>query len=157
MRIGLAQIIQESNTFVPFKTTLDHFSAQYIRQGEAVLRELDSVKIELTGMLSVLETNNATPIPLIATHGSCGGPLTRECFSTLLRLLVQEIKSAPSLDGLLLALHGSMAAEDQEDCESEILNSVRRLLPEGTPIGVSLDLHAHVTPQMLQKNVFFVG
>ena len=157
MRIGLAQIIQESNTFVPFKTTLDHFSAQYIRQGEAVLRELDSVKIELTGMLSVLETNNATPIPLIATHGSCGGPLTRECFSTLLRLLVQEIKSAPSLDGLLLALHGSMAAEDQEDCESEILNNVRHLLPEGTPIGVSLDLHAHITPQMLQKNVFFVG
>ena len=157
MRIGLAQIIQESNTFVPFKTTLDHFSAQYIRQGEAVVRELDSVKIELTGMLNVLETNNATPIPLIATHGSCGGPLTRECFGTLLELLVKEIKSAHRLDGLLLALHGSMAAEDQEDCESEILNTVRQLLPEETPIGVSLDLHAHITSQMLQKNVFFVG
>ena len=157
MRIGLAQIIQESNTFVPFKTTLDHFSAQYIRQGKDVLKELDSVKIELTGMLNVLEINNATPIPLIATHGSCGGPLTRECFDTLLALLVQEMKSARKLDGLLLALHGSMAAEDQEDCESEILNTVRQLLPEETPIGVSLDLHAHITPQMLQKNVFFVG
>ena len=157
MRIGIAQIIQESNTFVPFKTTLDHFSAQYIRQGKDVLKEVDSVKIELTGMLNVLEINNATPIPLIATHGSCGGPLTRECFDILLTLLVQEIKSARRLDGLLLALHGSMAAEDQEDCESEILNTVRQLLPEETPIGVSLDLHAHITPQMLQKNVFFVG
>ena len=157
MRIGLAQIIQESNTFVPFKTTLDHFSAQYIRQGEDVLKEVDSVKIELTGMLNVLENNNATPIPLLATHGSCGGPLTRECFGTLLEFLVQEIKSAHRLDGLLLALHGSMAAEDQEDCESEILNRVRQLLPKETPIGVSLDLHAHITPQMLQKNVFFVG
>ena len=66
MRIGLAQIIQESNTFVPFKTTLDHFSAQYIRQGEDVLKEVDSVKIELTGMLNVLENNNTTPIPLLA-------------------------------------------------------------------------------------------
>ena len=154
MRVGIAQIIQESNTFVPFKTNLDHFSAQYIRRGKDVLNEIDSVKIELTGMLSVLERNNAAPIPLIATHGSCGGPLTRECFDILLKLLVQEIKSAPRLDGLLLALHGSMAAEDQEDCESEILNNVRHLLPEGTPIGVSLDLHAHITPQMLQKNVF---
>ena len=120
MRIGLAQIIQESNTFVPFKTTLDHFSAQYIRHGKDVLKELDSVNIELTGMLNVLEINDATPIPLIATHGSCGGPLTRECFDILLKLLVQEMKSARKLDGLLLALHGSMAAEDQEDCESEI-------------------------------------
>ena len=100
MRIGLAQIIQESNTFVPFKTTLDHFSAQYIRQGKDVLKKLDSVKIELTGMLDVLEINNATPIPLIATHGSCGGPLTRECFDILLTLLVQEMKSAGKLDGL---------------------------------------------------------
>ena len=157
MRVGIAQIIQESNTFVPFKTNLDHFSAQYIRRGKDVLNEIDSVKIELTGMLSVLERNDAAPIPLIATHGSCGGPLTRECFDILLKLLVQEIKSAPRLDGLLLALHGSMAAEDQEDCESEILNNVRHLLPDGTPIGVSLDLHAHITPEMLQKNVFFVG
>ena len=157
MRIGVAQIIQESNTFVPFKTTLDHFSAQYIRRGKDVLKGVDSVKIELTGMLRVLKRSNATPIPLIATHGSCGGPLTRECCDILLKLLVQEIKSAPRLDGLLLALHGSMAAEDQEDCESEILNRVRQILPEETPIGVSLDLHAHITPQMLQKNVFFVG
>ena len=71
MRVGVAQIIQESNTFVPFKTTLDHFSAQYIRRGEDVLNEVESVKIELTGMLGVLKRNNATPIPLIATHGSC--------------------------------------------------------------------------------------
>ena len=58
MRIGLAQIMHESNSFVPFKTTLDHFSAQYIRQGKDVLKDLDLVKIELTGMLNVLEINN---------------------------------------------------------------------------------------------------
>ena len=139
MRIGLAQIIQESNTFVPFKTTLDHFSAQYIRQGKDVLKELDSVKIELTGMLNVLEINNATPIPLIATHGSCGGPLTRECFDILLTLLVQEMKSAGKLDGLLLALHGSMAAEDQEDCESVLLYTVSQLLQEQKANRVSID------------------
>ena len=34
---------------------------------------------------------------------------------------------------------------------------MRHLLPSGTPIGVSLDLHAHVTPRMLQPEVFFVG
>ena len=115
MRIGLAQIIQESNTFVPFTTNLDHFSAQYIRLGQTVLTEISSVKIELTGMQNILEKNKVIPVPLLATHGSCGGPLTRACFDTLLSLLSKEITSAPKLDGLLLALHGSMVAEDQED------------------------------------------
>ena len=33
MRIALAQIIQESNSFAPTKTTRDHFASQYIRKG----------------------------------------------------------------------------------------------------------------------------
>ena len=55
MRIALAQIIQESNTFVPFSTSIDHFSAQYIRRGEEVFHGLKNTKVELTGMLSSIE------------------------------------------------------------------------------------------------------
>jgi len=157
VRIALAQIIQESNTFVPFSTTLDHFSAQYIRRGYEVFDHLGDAKIELTGMLSVINAAGADPIPLLSTHGSCGGPLTRKCFDTLLDYLKKELSEVLPVDGMLLALHGSMAAEDEEDCESEILENVRELLPENTPIGVSLDLHAHITPRMLQPDVFFVG
>ena len=96
-------------------------------------------------------------MPLLATHGSCGGPLTRQCFDSLIDDLLGALQQAGALDGVLLALHGSMAAEDENDCESEILERVRALLPSGTPIGVSLDLHGHVTPRMLQPDVFFVG
>ena len=120
MRIALAQIIQESNTFVPFATSIDHFSAQYIRRGEEVFHGLKSTKVELTGMLSSIEAAGGTPIPLLATHGSCGGPLTRECLDFLLNSLVHELDKSLPVDGVLLALHGSMAAEDQEDCEKEI-------------------------------------
>ena len=157
MRIALAQIIQESNTFVPFKTTVEHFSAQYIRHGATVFEELGDAKIELTGMLSVLKEVNATPIPLFSTHGSCGGPLTRECFDFLIDGLLSELINSLPVDGILLALHGSMAAEDQEDCENEILEKLREYVPTDIPIDVSLDLHAHVTPKLLKQNVFFVG
>lgn len=157
MRIALAQIIQESNTFVPFQTTREHFAAQYIRTGAAVLDQLGEAKVEITGMLSVLRDAGVEPVPLLATHGSCGGPLTRQCFDSLIDDLLGSLQQAGALDGVLLALHGSMAAEDENDCESEILERVRALLPSGTPIGVSLDLHGHVTPRMLQPGVFFVG
>ena len=157
MRIAIAQIIQESNSFAPFSTTREHFAAQYIRTGASVLQELGDARVEITGMLSVLTEAGAEVAPLLATHGSCGGSLTRDCFDSLLDDLLGELKSAGPVDGVLLALHGSMACDDENDCESEILEKVRALLPEGTPIGVSLDLHGHVTPRMLQPDVFFVG
>ena len=157
MRIAIAQIIQESNSFAPFMTTREHFAAQYIRTGEAVFDELGAGLVEITGMRQVLSDAGAEVIPLLATHGSCGGPLTRDCFNSLLEDLLGELGKAGALDGVLLALHGSMAAEDENDCESETLEKVRTLLPAGTPVGVSLDLHGHVTPRMLQDDVFFVG
>jgi microcystin degradation protein MlrC len=157
MRVALAQIIQEANSFAPFVTTRDHFAAQYIRTGAAVFEELGDARVEITGMHSVLGEAGIEVVPLLATHGSCGGPLTRACFDGLLEDLLGEVQRAGPLDAVLLALHGSMAAEDENDCESEILEKVRALLPAGTPIGVSLDLHGHVTPRMLQDDVFFVG
>ena len=126
MRIALAQIIQESNTFVPFSTTVEHFSAQYIRRGKDVLEGLKNTRVELNGMLSSIKEAGGTPIPLLATHGSCGGPLTRECFDFLLNSLEQELIKSLPLDGVALALHGSMAAEDQEDCEGEIIDRVSK-------------------------------
>ena len=157
MRIAIAQIIQESNSFAPFVTTREHFAAQYIRVGAGVFEELGDVFVEITGMREVLRDAGVEAVPLLATHGSCGGPLTRGCFDSLLDDLLGALDSATPLDGVLLALHGSMAAEDENDCESEILEKVRALLPAGTPVGVSLDLHGHVTPRMLQEDVFFVG
>ena len=157
MRIAIAQIIQESNTFVPFSTTVEHFSAQYIRRGKDVLEGLKNTRVELNGMLSSIKEAGGTPIPLLATHGSCGGPLTRECFDFLLNSLEQELIKSLPLDGVALALHGSMAAEDQEDCEGEIIERVSKCIPSDTPIGVSLDLHAHVTPNLLKPNTFFIG
>lgn len=157
MRVAIAQIIQESNSFAPFMTTRAHFEAQYVRTGPAVLDALGDARVEITGMASVLADAGHETVPLLATHGSCGGPLTRDCFNSLLTDLLGELKRAGPVDGVLLALHGSMACEDEEDCESEILEKVRAALPAGTPIGVSLDLHGHVTPRMLQADVFFVG
>ena len=50
-----------------------------------------------------------------------------------------------------------MCVEDEPDAEGEIIERVARLLPAGTPIGISLDLHGHVTPRMLKPNVFLVA
>ena len=108
-------------------------------------------------MIDVLNANNLEHIPLLATHGSCSGPLTRECFSSILNDLKKVLLDAPKLDGLLLALHGSLSIEDEPDGESEILELIQRIISKNIPIGVSLDLHGHITERMLKKNIFYIG
>ena len=108
-------------------------------------------------MLASIEEAGETPVPLLATHGSYGGPLKRERFDFLLNSLEQELNKTKPLNGILLALHGSMAAEDQKDCEGEIIERVSKCIPSDTTVGVSLDLNAHVTPYLLKPNTFFIG
>ena len=76
---------------------------------------------------------------------------------TLLGELVDRIAQAVPLDGVLLALHGAMTVEDEPDAEGEIIERIRAALPPGTPLGVSLDLHGHITPRMLQPDTFLIG
>jgi microcystin degradation protein MlrC len=157
LRIAIGSLMQETNTLVPFKTTLETFRATYIRRGREVIDGYGAARVEVPGFLSVLRAAGAEAVPLIAAHAMSGGFVTRQAFDTLVDELVERLKAALPVDGVLLALHGAMAIEDEPDGEAEILERVRAALPGHVPIGVSLDLHGHITPRMLQPNVFLIG
>lgn len=157
MRIAIGSLMQETNTFVPFRTTVDTFNAYYLRRDAELLTGFGAARVEIPGFLSVLAEAGATPVPLLAGHGGSNGPVMRETFHVLVNEMVHRLAARLPVDGVLLALHGAMVVEDEPDAEAEILERVRNVLPPGTPIGVSLDLHGHITPRMLQPDVFFVG
>ena len=103
MRVAVAQIIQESNSFVPRGTTMENFQAQYLRKGAAVIDELGSARVEITGMMDVLREANCEIVPLLSTHGFCGGPLSRECFDQLMEMLIAPLRTTSvSVDAICL-------------------------------------------------------
>jgi microcystin degradation protein MlrC len=157
MRVAIGSLMQETNTFVPFRTTVDTFNAYYLRRDSELLTGFGDARVEIPGFLSVLEQAGVTPVPLLAGHGGSNGPVMRETFDVLVSEMVHRLAARRPVDGVLLALHGAMVVEDEPDAEAEILERVRNVLPPGTPIGVSLDLHGHVTRRMLQPDVFYVG
>jgi len=83
--------------------------------------------------------------------------VTRAAFEHIMCDVEARLTQAGAIDAVLLALHGAMCVEDESDAESEIIERVARVLPAGTPIGISLDLHGHITQSMLQPNVFLIG
>jgi microcystin degradation protein MlrC len=157
LRIAIASLMQETNTFSPAPTTLATFDSYYRLYGEEMLGGYGAARVEVPGFLEVLAEAGATPVPLLAAYAAAYGPMTRACFDTLVGDMEARLKAAGAVDGLLLALHGALVVEDQPDGDGEVIARMRRILPAHVSIGVSLDLHGHITPKMLHPNVFHVG
>ena len=157
MRIAVAELKQETNSFVPFTTTVKTFEDQYLHRGEAMLTAFGNARLEVPGALDACREAGATPLPLLATMAMASGTVERASFDILMNEILERLRAALPVDGVFLALHGAMILEDEPDAEAEIVRRVRAELPPGTPITVSLDLHGHITAAMLQPDVAYIG
>jgi len=156
-RIAVGLLMQESNSFSPLPTTVETFESYYVYRGDELLTRYGEAGTEVPGFLSVLATAGAEPVPLLAAYATASGTVTRAAFDTLVGEMEERLRAALPVGGLLLALHGALVVEDQPDGDGEIIARLRRVLPPEVPIGVSLDLHGHLTPLMLQPGVFHIG
>ncbi|MFL5089568.1 MAG: M81 family metallopeptidase, partial [Xanthobacteraceae bacterium] len=68
----------------------------------------------------------------------------------IVKVLVEGVNAAGKLDAVYLDLHGAMVTEHLDDGEGEILRRVREVIGKDLPLVVSLDLHANVTPEMVE-------
>ena len=51
---------------------------------------------------------------------------------------------------VLFGLHGSMVARGYDDCEGDLLARARAIAGKTAIIGAELDMHCHLTDQMVQ-------
>jgi microcystin degradation protein MlrC len=149
MRIAIGQLWQETNTFNPLPTTRADFEAFGVLRGEAVVCEMAATN-ELGGFIQSLRQWPEKPeiVGLVRLPAWPSGPATAATFDWLKHEIIAALTAALPIDGLLLALHGALVAEEHPDVEGEILAAVRRVVGPNVPVVATLDLHAHVTPQM---------
>lgn len=76
------------------------------------------------------------------------GRTTTHAWHALKQEIIDDLKKCGPVDIVLLQLHGAMVAECTDDCEGAITSEIRALCPNAV-IGISLDLHCHITPLML--------
>ena len=158
MKIVTGQIWFEANTFNPIKTTLDDFKHQGLYFGSEVLERLKNVG-EVGGHIAAAQSGpgGVTLIPTVRALAFPGGPVERAAFDYLRDRLLEGISEAGQIDGVLLSLHGAMAAEGVGDCEGDLLGAVRQMVGPDVPIVTSLDLHANITTAMIEAADIIVG
>jgi microcystin degradation protein MlrC len=156
LRIGYGRIFHEANAFSPLVTTREDFERLHYLAGDALadaasLRGVELASFmphaELTGFVQAARAaGNVETVPLVSAFAVPGGPLTRACFDGIVDDLVARIEEALPLDGVYLALHGSMEVEGLAEApEAVVLRRVRAALPPDAKIAVSYDLHGNLS------------
>jgi microcystin degradation protein MlrC len=156
LRIAYGRIFHEANAYSPIPTERPDFERLHDLEGEALARatslrgtELKSFMphAELTGFRQAARlAGGVETIPLASSLAVPGGPLSRPTFDWLLDRLLARLRAAGPLDGVYLALHGSMQVADLDEApEAEILRRVREVVGRAAKIAVSYDLHANLS------------
>jgi len=156
MRVIIAELKQESNTFAPL-TTVEDFNGFHLLFGDEVIEKLHGTNSEIAGFLNILEAKGHEAIPIMAGFAVSGGPLTFEAYKFLTDRLYSGIKSAGKIDGVLLALHGAMVSIGEFDADGAIIERVREIVGSDMPIMVTMDLHANITKKKIKNATTISG
>lgn len=148
-RIFVASFSHETNTFWPKKTDTDAFRSRYYLTGQRVKEYFGGTRTPLGGFIDVLNKYGAEGIYSVAASAEPSGYVTKEAFEEVKGIMLDDLAAAGKIDGVLLALHGAMVAEHEEDGEGNILSAVRELVGPDLPVIVTLDLHANITKKMV--------
>jgi len=156
VRIAIAEIGQETDTFSPISTELRDFETYGLYFGADVLDKMRGVDF-VGGFLEAAEGEEATLLPIIRAWAGAGGTITADTLTFLTEKLVIGLKQVQPIDGLYLALHGAAATEIDDDLEGYVLTAVREAIGPDIPIVAPLDHHANITTRMIASGAVFVG
>src|SRR6195256_3068188 len=153
-RIAVGGFLHETNTFAPTKATYADFvhggGWPAMAMGADVLKTMRNINVGLAGFVAAAEARGWELVPTISAAATPSAHVTEDAYERVAKVMVEGIKAAGPLDAVYLDLHGAMVAEHLDDGEGEILARVRKVIGNDVPLVASLDLHANVTPEMME-------
>ena len=156
-RVGVASIIQETNTFSANQSTMQDFEIQGIWLGADVVAKSQGLNIEVAGSLERLRAHGFEALPLMRAWAMSGGILLDNELDKMKALLKQEITSVGKLDGLILNLHGALVSESDDHSDAQISEFAREILGPNVPIVVTHDLHGNPSRRIVAAASALIG
>ncbi|MCW6510945.1 M81 family metallopeptidase [Lichenifustis flavocetrariae] len=145
MRIFTASFATETNTSSPVPTDRSGFEAAFYAApgGHPATPTLCS-----SPMVALRRRAVADDIDLVegtATWAEPGGLLQRAAYEELRDEIIDQLRAALPVDGVVLGLHGAMVAQGYDDCEGDLLERIRALVGPDVLVAAELDPHSHLT------------
>lgn len=156
MRVAIAGLMHESNTFATTHADHARFSAGSWERGPAVLPIWCDAHHEFGGFIAGANKHNYELVPSVMAWATPSGPVTDEVLDEVVADIIADCRASP-IDGLLLALHGAMVTPKYPSADTEVVRRLRAALGPELPISVTLDFHANADPAMTQYVQSIVG
>lgn len=154
MKLVLAMVKHETNTFSPLVTDFARFEAWGLYTGQAAIDAYAKTNMPLGVYLNLAKEYGAEVVLPMAAEAMPSGPVTADAYKRLTDPILEAVRAG--CDGCLLDLHGAMAVEGLEDGEGTLLENIRKIAPD-LPIAVTLDLHCNLTPKMVNNCTALIG
>jgi microcystin degradation protein MlrC len=144
MRVFLATLGTETNTFASFPTGIEDFRrGLWVEKGAMSIGPNPWIapaqkwvaRAEAAGW-EVVESLHAFAEP--------AGVTIRSAYEEMRDRILADLRAAGPVDAVLMFLHGAMIAEGYDDCEADFVQRMRAQVGPDVKIGIELDLHAHI-------------
>lgn len=149
MHLFTASLGTETNTFSPIPTGTQLFADTYLVRGGAYGENPDLFALPMMEFRERARTRGWRLTQSLCTFAVPAGPTVQRVYEAFRDEILADLGKAMPVDAVLLSLHGAMVAEETESCETDLVQRVRAIVGASVPIGVELDLHCHLTEDLV--------
>ncbi|MDP6821904.1 MAG: M81 family metallopeptidase [Dehalococcoidia bacterium] len=155
-RIAAFGIHHETNSFSSRKTTLESFrrsglQREGVQRGTRIEEMHRGAKTVFTGFFDAADRLGFDLVPILFAATDPGGTISAEAFDQLTGEALAVLRDRGPWDGVLLNQMGAAVSESYPDMDGEIARRTREIVGPGTPVVMTLDLHANVSQRMARE------
>jgi len=154
MRLLVAMMKHETNTFSPVRTDLERFMAWGGYVGEAAYAAYKGTGMPFGAYLDLAEEAGYEVVMPIAAEAMPSGKVEAAAYEFMTGKILDAVREG--VDAALLDLHGAMVSETTDDGEGTLLVKMREIAPD-LPIAVTYDLHTNLTQKMIDNCTCLIG
>ncbi|MGH8765020.1 MAG: M81 family metallopeptidase, partial [Burkholderiales bacterium] len=130
MRLVIAQMKHETNTFSPVPTPLARFAAGRAQplEGNEVRDACKGTGTAIGAFIDLADKAGAQAMFPVAGNAAPSGPVENDAFEAMAGKIVAAVQHG--CDAVLLDLHGAMVTRRYDDGEGELLARIRAVAPD---------------------------
>jgi microcystin degradation protein MlrC len=156
MHLFTACLGTETNTFSPIPTGVRLFAETALARGGAYGEHPNLFAEPMIEFRDRARAKGWRVTESLCTFAMPAGTTVQRVYEAFRDEILADLAKAMPVDAVLLSLHGAMVAEATESCETDLVQRVRAIIGPKVPIGVELDLHCHLTDELVAASTAIV-
>ena len=154
MRVVIAMMKHETNTFSPVPTPLSRFGNDGPYWGEAALKAYEGTGTPMGAFIHLARAEGAEMVTPVAAEAWPSGRVDDDAYRRLSDAIAEAV--AKGCDLVLLDLHGAMVSQSIDDGDGALVERLRGIAPD-TPIVAAFDLHANLSGKVVANATAVAG